>query len=311
MEKKLIHLDLSDFAVRLVKTDQFFVKTLQERFDIRLTCSPDYLIYTFGTQVHRLYTCKKIYWTPESDLPDFHECDFALTSRYLDDPRHLRLPYYIFNVKPEDLIKQPDEWRTVAAEKKKFCCFMSSYANRKVRTRTEFFQKLNQRKKVDSGGRALNNIGRQIPFTHEAKREFLRPYKFHLAFENESVPGYVTEKLVAAMRDRCIPVYYGCPRVAEEFNPKSFLNYFDFPSEEALIERMLEIDQNDDLYLQYLKEPFFHNNKPPAAYDKNRILDFFERIFSSQTPAVATRPRLFRRWMLVKQNPPQPRATSP
>jgi hypothetical protein len=304
MDRKKIHFDLCDFGARYEKKENFFFKLLGERFDIELTTSPDYLLYCFGTQVHRLYTCTKIYSTPEADLPDFDQCDYAITSRYLDDPRHLRVPQYVVYMKPELLIKQPGDWEAIPRQKTKFCCFMTAYANRKTRLRTEFFQKLNRRKKVDSAGRALNNVGYTVPFTHQAKREFLLPYKFHIAFENQSVPGYVTEKLVQAMRAGCIPIYYGCPRVAAEFNPKSFLNYHDFPSEEALMDRIMEIDRNDDLYMQYLKEPFFHGNQPSPAYDTKKMLDFFEGIFSSTKPPVAARKRLPRRWMLVKRNFP-------
>src|SRR5581483_6742320 len=190
-----------------------------------------------------------------------------------------------------------------------FCCFMTSYANRKTKTRVDFFKKLNARKRVDSAGRALNNIGYNVPFTHLAKNEFLRPYKFYIAFENASLPGYVTEKLTEPMRARCIPIYFGCPRVAEEFNPKSFLNYHEFPSEEVLIDRILEIDQNDDLFLQYLKEPFFHGNKIPAIYDKSRFVEFFDRIRKEPTPPVASRKGLFGRWTLVKRNKQHPYLT--
>jgi hypothetical protein len=164
---------------------------------------------------------------------------------------------------------------------------------------------------VDSAGRALNNVGFTVPFTHQAKHEFLLPYKFHLALENESVPGFITEKLVHAMRARCIPVYYGCPRVVEKFNPKSFINYHDFPSEEALIDHIMEVDQNDGLYMQYLKEPFFYGNKPSDDYDTNRILDFFEGIFSSTAPPLAARKRLLKRWMFVKRNFPHPPLSRP
>jgi alpha(1,3/1,4) fucosyltransferase len=304
MIRQKINFDMCDFGARYDKNENFFVRVLRERFDIQLATSPDYLLYCFGTQVHRLYTCKKIYFTPEVDLPDFSQCDYALTSRYVDDPRHFRLPYYVLSLKPETLVKQPGEWEQILRQKTKFCCFMASYANRKTRLRTEFFQKLNQRKKVDSAGRALNNIGFNVPFQAQAKNEFLRPYKFYLAFENQSIPGYVTEKLIDGMRARCVPIYYGCPRVAEEFNPKSFLNYHDFPSEESLIDRVMEIDGNDDLYAQYLKEPFFLGDKPPVACDKTKFLDFFEGIFSSTTPPLAARKRLLGRWMLIKRNFP-------
>ena len=61
-----------------------------------------------------------------------------------------------------------------------------------------FFQRLSRRKRVDSGGRAFNNIGGPIPAGSPAKLDFLRAYKFNLAFENASLPGYTTEKIVEA-----------------------------------------------------------------------------------------------------------------
>lgn len=302
MKDQAVYFDLCDFGLRSDKEDNYFVKILSEKFDMQLTTSPDYLFYSFGSDVHRLYTCKKIYWTPESDLPDFRQCDFAITSRYLDDPRHLRVPFYVFYVQPEDLIKKPEEWTEIPKTKTKFCSFLTTYANKKTNKRVQFFHKLNARKKVDSAGRALNNVGYTVPFSHAAKQEFLAPYKFYMAFENSSVPGYITEKLVEGMRSRCIPIYFGCPRVAEEFNPRSFLNYHAFPSEEALIDRILEIDHDDSLYEQYLREPFFYDNKPTKVYDKSRIWDFFEKIVNSDDPPVSAKRRLLGRWMLVKRN---------
>jgi hypothetical protein len=94
--------------------------------------------------------------------------------------------------------------------------------------------------------------------------------------------------------------------VAKDFNPKSFLNYHDFPNEEALIERIIEIDRDDNLYLQYMKEPFFYGNKPNNFYDRNRMLDFLVRAIEDPNPPVAARRSWFRpgRWMLLKRNKP-------
>jgi hypothetical protein len=147
----------------------------------------------------------------------------------------------------------------------------------------------------------MNNIGRTIPYSREAKLSFMREYKFYMAFENDLVPWYTTEKIAEGMATRCIPIYWGNPHVAQDFNPKSFLNYSDFPNEQALIERIIEIDKNDELYREYLRQPFFYGNKPNKYFDEMRTLDFLTRCIEDPTPTVGSRKgsRLF-----VKRNKP-------
>jgi hypothetical protein len=170
--------------------------------------------------------------------------------------------------------------------------------------RNDFFHKLCQYKKVDSAGGALNNVGYRVPPGPAAKHEFMRPYKFNIAFENTSIPDYTTEKIVEAMRVRTMPIYWGNPRIATEFNSKSFLNYFDFASEDALIEKIIELDQDDAKYLEYLRQPYFHNNQPNEFFSQERLLNHFEKIFTTPITPVSTRryPLQIDRWIVVKKN---------
>ena len=41
------------------------------------------------------------------------------------------------------------------------------------------------------------------------KLRTLRRYRFNLAFENSDLPGYVTEKLLDALKGGCVPLYIG------------------------------------------------------------------------------------------------------
>jgi hypothetical protein len=296
-----ITMDFTDFGHAQAKTEYYFFKLLQEKFPVRVADDPDFLLYSNNSNVHRLYTCKKIYWTSEAYAPDWHDCDYALTHHTLDDLRHLRLPLYAQWVKAEDLVRHPGEAEEWYPRKTKFCCFFSTYLNRRTQHRGQFFHLLSRYKRVDAGGKALNNLGFELPFEPQAKLDFLKPYKFYMAFENQSIPGYTTEKIAEAMIARCVPIYWGNPRVVEDFNPKSFINANDFPSLEALAERVAEVDRDDALYAQYLREPFFHNNQ---YFSRDRILNFFGRIFQDPTPPLAARrKRLFGRWLLVKRNP--------
>jgi alpha(1,3/1,4) fucosyltransferase len=300
-----INIDFTDFGHAQPKHEHFFFELLRQRYPVEVTDDPDFLIYSHNSNVHRLYTCKKIYWTSEVYAPDWRECDYALTHHILDDPRHLRLPLYAMWVKAEDLVREPGEAEAWRPRKTKFCCFFSSYLNKKTEHRGRFFHLLSRYQRVDAGGKALNNLGYEVPFDPRAKLEFLKPYKFYMAFENVAVPGYTTEKIAEAMTARCVPIYWGNPRVVEDFNPKSFINANDFPSLEALAAHVAEVDRNDALYTQYLRESYFHHNRPNEFFDRGRILDFFGRILADATaPIAARRKRLFRRWLLVKRNAP-------
>jgi glycosyltransferase involved in cell wall biosynthesis len=260
-----------------------------------------------GQHVHRVQNCVKIYVALEVFLPDFRWCDYAFTCRYLEDPRHLRLPYYAFGCDANKLIRRGDDAEEIMAAKTKFCGFVVSNAKRKkTHKRVEFFHRLSKYKKVDSGGAALNNIGYRVPHGLKDKVEFLRPYKFNIAFENGSAVGYTTEKIVDAMYARCVPIYWGNPRIAEEFNPRSFLNYYDFPGEEALIEKIIELDQDDAKYMELLRQPYFHNNEPNEFFSRERLLNQFEKIFTTPITPVSTRrqPLQAGRWIAVKKNKP-------
>jgi glycosyltransferase involved in cell wall biosynthesis len=184
---------------------------------------------------------------------------------------------------------------------------VSNAKRKKTQKRVEFFHRLCQYKKVDSAGGALNNIGGKIPDGFWSKQEFLRPYKFNIAFENAATPGYTTEKIVEAMHARCLPVYWGNPRIAEEFNPKSFLNYFDFPSEEALIDKIIELDQDDAKYLEYVRQPYFHHDQPNEFFSRERLLNQFEKIFTTPITPVSRRHRWTQigRWIPVLKNRPR------
>ncbi len=305
MAKPKLKLDFCDFNC-LDKNENQFTQILRKAYDIEISDRPDVLIFTEGGHLNRLYTCKKVFWTGESLLPDWSRTDYAMTCHYLDEPRHLRMPYYVWGTgaKPEDLIKANWDIPETMASKQQFCSFMVANGNRKrTGPRIDFFDKLHARKHVDSGGPVKNNIGRTIPRGGYHKHDFLKPYKFNICWENKSLPGYTTEKLIEAVWARSIPIYWGSPRVGEEFNKDSFLDRNDFDSDEALIEKILEIDADDAQWEAMLRAPFFHNDTPSQYYTDEYVLEFFERILSDTSPPISQRKRFFSlgRWKLVKR----------
>jgi hypothetical protein len=76
---KPIRLDFCDFYPGFPKTNNFFYDLLKEHFDVQICDQPDFLIYSYFGHQHRLQSGTKIFFTGESALPNWQECDYALT----------------------------------------------------------------------------------------------------------------------------------------------------------------------------------------------------------------------------------------
>ena len=90
--------------------------------------------------------------------------------------------------------------------------------------------------------------------------------------------GYTSEKLSDALLADCVPIYWGDPTVARDFDPGCFLNLADFPSAEALVERVAELDRDDSAYLEILGAPRYPGGQLPEHADPRLIRAFFGRV---------------------------------
>ena len=158
---------------------------------------------------------------------------------------------------------------------RKFCNFVYSNNVNADPIRTKFFHELSKYKKVDSGGKYLNNIGRAV----NDKIEFIKDYKFTIAFENSSSPGYTTEKLMEPMRVLSMPIYFGNPLVDLDFNPDSFVWMKDQHGVEETIEKIIELDKDRDKYLDRISQPWLNKIQKNRKWDVE-LYDFFENIFN-------------------------------
>jgi hypothetical protein len=163
--------------------------------------------------------------------------------------------------------------------KTKFCATVVSNARGDVRTR--FFDRLNAIKPIDSYGKWRNTMGYLLPYGDEYKCDTLTPYKFVMCFENTLQSHYMTEKLLHAYTCGAIPVYGGASVSREIFNPKAFL-YLEEPTEaamDALIQKMLALDQDDDAYRKMHAEPLLRDPYIPREmtieYYKEHLQAFY------------------------------------
>jgi Arc/MetJ-type ribon-helix-helix transcriptional regulator len=73
-----------------------------------------------------------------------------------------------------------------------------------------------------------------------------------------------------------IPIYWGNPKVGIDFNPRSFVNVNDFQSYDEVIRYIIELDTNEERYLQTASEPWLNNNKVADEFSEESFLDFFD-----------------------------------
>lgn len=272
--------------------DNLFINPLREDYEVEIDSdNPDILFFSVFGNKHNFYNCKKVFFTGENIRPDFNKCDFAFSFDIIEDePRNYRLPQYYQYYNPEGLLDKPDIDR-ILKEKTRFCNFI--YSNPNCPKRNNFFKKLSKYKRVDSAGRFWNNIGHYLGPTVEDKYDFIRQYKFSISFENEEYPYYTTEKIYQPMMVDSLPIYWGNPHVSLDFNTESFLNYYDYGSDEALIERIIEVDNNQDLYIEYLKKPWFKNNELNPFVRKENIKKQLKYIVESDITPVSSKSSIF------------------
>lgn len=305
------------------KKEVFDVNSVSNHYQFELSSEPDFIIFgPYGNDIPpKSDKYKRIGYFCENIFPDMSICEFAFgvpREEEIKNSNYKRIQWHAMN--PSRLIK-PEliNIDSILNSKTKFCNFLYSH---KVFYREAFFKELSKYKMVDAPGKSMNNMTSIDSLYHgdiwERKRQFLNPYKFTIAFENYSYPGYQTEKLYDSMLTWSLPIYCGDPHISEIFNTQSFINAFsllepnygksvqhlekitqmdfiDYRPQfynqwhhklkrkvktsgrelkmkiqfnglnyKALVDKIVEIDENPKLYEKMLLAPWFNHNIPPA-----------------------------------------------
>ncbi|WP_249030542.1 glycosyltransferase family 10 domain-containing protein [Tannockella kyphosi] len=271
---KTIKIKYSGMGGNFDEKNNFISNILREHFNIELSDDPDFLIYSVNSKEYLNYNCVRIFYTAENLVPDFNVCDYGIGFHYLDfEDRYIRYPLYLVDGftayknddYSNDLIRARNKHIHISkhmANKNSFCSFVYSNADASD-CRENIFIKLNSYKEVNSGGRYKNNVGGPI----QSKLGFQEKHKFVIAFENTMGNGYTTEKIIHAFSAGAIPIYWGNPEITKECNSDAFINCHDFgleadtpvdsPIYDEIINRIIEIDENEQRYLEMLKQPAF------------------------------------------------------
>lgn len=260
-----------------------FIRALKKHYLVEFSEDPDYLFTNDSSIEYLDYNCVRIFYTGENEHPNFNLFDYAISFDHMEfGDRHFRFPVHQMAVfyNPDDVQKADNlDFKTARKfaksdleKKTEFCSFVySNYLTDNARD--DFFNLLSQYKPVNSGGRYKNNVGGPVV----SKLNFEQKHKFSIAFENSSREGYTTEKIFCALAADTIPVYFGDPLIGETFNEKRFINAMKYQNFEAVVDRVKEIDQNDELYLAIMKEPVL-NTGIDFAQDREDFTSFLRHI---------------------------------
>lgn len=264
----------TDFWLDFQEQNNFFIDLFRDIYGSVEVSSPDSAdILFFGPygDQHKNYQQKdliKIFYTGENERPNFNDCDYSLTFDFDDyEDRNVRLPLWFLQldwydkkgyVNPEFVLPldKIEENEYISHEKEGFCVLVN---NNLFNNRVDCVNLLNKYKAVHCYGKPFGNWF----YGESRKYEIFSHYKFSICFENSFAPngGYYTEKLIHAKCSGTLPLYYADPKVSEDFNTKSFLNLNDYDSMQDLVDHVIEIDQNEDLYNEIISQPLF--NKTP------------------------------------------------
>ena len=272
---KQIKIYFEDFWPDFNSEDNFIIKILRQEYKVILDENPDYLFFSVYAYNHLKYrNCIKIFYSAENIEPDFNLCDYAIAFQHLNaGDRYLRHPLYVDSGFEKIENKH---FETDKVLNRKFCNFVYSNSKWVDPIRELFFNKLSKYKKVDSGGRYLNNIGGPVA----DKIDFIKDYKFTIAFENSSLSGYTTEKLVDPMTVNSMPIYWGNPDIHLDFNKESIIFVNNYSTLDEAIEEVIRLDKNDEAYIEKLSKPW-HNGMPYSDW-QSQLLSFLKNIFEQK-----------------------------
>ena len=254
-------------------------------------------------QFKKLYSSAAIcvFAPGECILPDLNIFDYGIGyARQGNDDRIIRRPnrrfHSTFISKWENPVKDASMARKLLEGKKGFCNFIYSNPNGHI-NRQLIFEMLSKYKRVDSYGAFLNNMGLvesggdDLTALVRNSTDIKSKYKFSIAFENACFPGYTSEKLYTSLEAGTIPIYWGNPLVDKDVNTSAFINCNEFDSFSEVLNKVKEIDEDDDLWCQMIMQPWLSSEQLEIEKEESDLYySFLERLFTEDIDCLKRRP---------------------
>ena len=229
----------------------------------------------------------RVFLALEAMSPDWNLFDYAIgyDNHLTNGDRFIRLisPFDFFNSfvsTRENSITTLEQAKVELSRKTGFCNFL--YSNSHAHPmRDKLFYAISEYKRVDSLGKHLNNVGQMgTGFAgHSMECVPLKSrYKFSIASENAEYAGYTSEKLLTSLEAHTVPIYFGNPDISEDINPKAFINASDFRTMDELVDYVRKVDEDDDLWCQYVLQPWMLEDQ--MEHHEKRNVDYNQKVIS-------------------------------
>lgn len=257
-----------------------------------------------------------ILYAEEAVYPDLNIFDYAICmSKDLvcgDRVSYIPEEFFCFktNILGKNELSITENKIGVDIEKRRFCNFI--YSNPLANPmRDYFFLQLCKYKKVDSLGKHLNNTdvgsNREDENWLDVSIQMKSRYKFSIAIENVLFEGATTEKILSSFRAHTVPIYWGNPNISKDYNTRAFINCHDYNSIDEIIERVKQIDNDDELWMRMIREPwktkeqYIKTEHEMSVYQKFLVNIFNQDIKEAKRRPDGTFPDIYEKWFW-KQN---------
>lgn len=198
-------------------------------------------------------------------------------------PNVINLPLFVFYSYAFDFTyKFINKNKKTTIPKKNVCVIISNGGDSEGRNL--FIEELNKKVHIDYAGQYKNNVER-IKDLHCSPGfiDFVSQYKIIITMENSKNNNYITEKILEGFAANTVPVYWGADNIGDYFNKERFVNVKSFSTDDMnqSIDKIMQIINNDELYLEIINKPIYANNHVPLkltdiAYDIKKNLNIPE-----------------------------------
>jgi len=245
--------------------ENFIEPILKKQYNVVVDQNnPDVLFHSIFNRMQDTpkYKCKKVLILAENWRPSKFGSDYSI-SFDPKTPTNFRLPLWQIYLLLWPKIKDKLYNRVNHESFDRFCSFTVSNGGNFMRN--GMYQQLSQYKFVHSYGRYLTNDfglqqASQGKYWRDAKDAFFLKYKhkFSITYENSPYPGYTTEKLMDSFLAGSIPIYWGDPKVKEDWNQEAFIdvNYFG-----NIIEVIKKMDSDKEAFNSKYHQPVFTDSQ--------------------------------------------------
>ena len=248
-----------------IKDENIFLPILQKHFDITETSSnPDVVIHSAfgGMKETPKYKCKKILFLGENYRPNNYDTNYSISF----DPHsatNYRLPLWQFYLILRPALKDKLFNRVNHDSFDRGGSFVVSNPSNFFRNGFyDSFQNTSWIRWFSYGRHKPNSFElikeSQGKYWRDAKYEFFKKYKhkWAIAFENNSYPYYCTEKLMDAFLAGSMPLYWGDPKVNEDWNKEAFINVGKI-GQDATYKLMQSMEKDAKIFNDIYNQPIF------------------------------------------------------